>query len=50
MLVALDSEDYLDPKLTKDAYKMGIDMQFMVNLVGGLQTEEYNEDDDYTGN
>ena len=34
-LVVLDSEDYLDPDFAREAFKRGIDMDFMVNYVGG---------------
>jgi hypothetical protein len=34
-LVVLDTEDYLDPNFAREAFKKGIDMNFMVNYVGG---------------
>jgi hypothetical protein len=34
-LVVLDTEDYLDPHFAREAFKKGIDMNFMVNYVGG---------------
>lgn len=33
-MIVLDSDDYLNPWLAKEAHKQGIDMEFMVNYVG----------------
>ena len=35
MNIVLDIDDYLNPKETIDRYMMGVDMQFMVERVGG---------------
>jgi hypothetical protein len=34
-MIVLDSDDYLNPILSKKAHKLGIDMEFMVKHVGG---------------
>ena len=44
MHIDLDIDDYLNPKETIDRYMMGIDMQFMVERVGGSEYESNAED------
>lgn len=39
-LIVLDSDDYLNPILSKKAHKLGIDMDFMVKHVGGDWSSE----------
>lgn len=53
-LVCLEKEDYLDPEFAREAFKKGIDMDFMVNYVGGEDftsslndSEESYEEMDY---
>jgi hypothetical protein len=42
-LIVLDDDDYLNPKLALRSHNAGIDMEFMVNHVGG--DESYDDDD-----
>jgi hypothetical protein len=49
-LIVLDSDDYLNPILSRKAHRLGIDMDFMVEYVGGdhiseTTSENYEEEE-----
>lgn len=44
--IDLDDQDYLDPIMAKQAHLQGINMEFMVNYVGG---DEYNDAESEAG-
>jgi hypothetical protein len=44
--IDLDDQDYLDPIMAKQAHLQGVNMEFMVNYVGG---DEYNDAESEAG-
>ena len=45
-LIDLDDEEYLNPERTLKEHELGIDMEFMVALVGGEKSYSFIDEDE----